>query len=102
MLDRRISRGEERMKIHPINLAIASGLAFAVIWLICSALVVALPDMADVTYRGMMHAGNDMPSMHVTMSGFWFGLVGWTLSAAVTTCVLAVSYNAMTGSKSAP
>lgn len=90
------------MKIHPINLAIASGLAFAMIWLICSAVVVASPSMADVTYRGMMHAGNDMPGMHITMSGFWIGLVGWTLGAAVTAGVLAASYNAMVGTKSAP
>ncbi len=90
------------MRIHPLNLAIASGIAFALIWLICSALVVALPSMADVTYRGMMHAGNDMPGMHLTVSGFWIGLVGWTFGAAVTAGVLAVSYNAMTGGKSAP
>lgn len=90
------------MKVHPVNFAIAAGAAFAVIWLICSALVVALPSMADDTYRGMMHAGSDMPGMHVTMSGFWIGLFGWALGAALTAGILAVSYNAMIGSKSAP
>ena len=87
------------MKLQPTSLAMASGLAFAIIWVLCSALVAALPGIGDTAYRGMMHAGADMPGMHVSVSGFLAGLVGWTLSAAITGWVLAVAYNTMSGDK---
>lgn len=87
------------MKLKTVNLAIASGLAFAIIWFLCSGFVFALPSLANAIYRGMMHASPDMPAMQVSTIGFLIGLLGWSVSAAITGGALAVIYNLMSGEK---
>ena len=87
------------MKLHPTSLAIATAIAFAIIWTVCTVLVAAAPGAADVAFRGMMHMSAAMPAMEITLSGYLIGLVGWVVSAAVTGWLLAAIYNAMSSGK---
>ena len=80
------------MKLNPIMLGIASAITAAVLWVICSLLVVLLPGFMTNMTAGMMH---DAVAMSLTMSwlGFIYGLIGWVVSAAVAAWLLAIIYN---------
>ncbi len=80
------------MKINPITLGFASAITTAVLWVICSLLVILLPGFMTHMTAGMMH---DSVAMSLTMSwlGFIYGLIGWVVSAAIAAWLLAIIYN---------
>ena len=80
------------MKFNPITLGIASAIVAAVLWVVCSLLVVLLPEFMTHMTAGMMH---DAVAMSLSMSwlGFIYGLIGWVISAAIAAWLLAIAYN---------
>lgn len=72
----------------------------ALLWVICSALVVAMPlTMMQMTAH-MIHM--ELPQMSWTMSwsGFLFGLLIWSVLSGVTGILLSVIYNRLVGDES--
>lgn len=82
------------MKLNAGKLAVAAALAFAGVWIICSAMVALLP-VAMMNLSGdMLHA--DLGTMMVwslDWVGFVVGLIAWSLSAGVTAWLIAMLYN---------
>lgn len=80
------------MKLNANKLALAVAISFAVLWVICSLLVVSLPNQS-------MHVSNAM--MHSSMSWRWdmqwlgllIGLIAWSLTAGVSAWLIATIYN---------
>ena len=87
------------MKLDPVRLSLATATAFGIVWATCTAFVVALPAISNVAAGGMTHFMGP-PHMLVTATGFFIGLVGWSVAAGVTSGLLAVIYNAL-GNKAA-
>jgi hypothetical protein len=81
------------MKLNPIMFGIASAIATAMLWVVCSLLVVLLPEFMTHMTAGMMH--DDTASMALTMTwpGFLWGLVAWVVCAGVAGWLLAMIYN---------
>ncbi len=81
------------MKLDPMMLGIASAIATAVLWMICSLLVILLPGFMTSMSAGMMHG--DTASMSFTMGwqGFFWGLVAWVVWAGVAGWLIAMIYN---------
>lgn len=73
--------------------AIAAGLAFAVLWVICSALVAILPGPMMAITGHMMHGDFTAMGWTLTWTGFFFGLVGWAVVAGITAWAIALIYN---------
>jgi len=82
------------MKLEAVKFGCAVGCAFAVVWVICSALVAFLPGGMLSMSGSMMHADLS-EGMHwaLTWPGFFFGLLAWFVTAAFTGWLIAVFYN---------
>ncbi|MFT5452781.1 MAG: hypothetical protein ACI9N9_002279 [Enterobacterales bacterium] len=81
------------MKLNPITLGIASAITTAVLWVICSLLVVLLPGFMTHMTAGMMHDAVASISLTMTWLGFIYGLICWVISAAIAAWLLAIVYN---------
>lgn len=82
------------MKLNANKLALAAAISFAVLWVLCSLLVVSFPNQS-------MHVSNAM--MHSSMSWQWdmqwlgllIGLIAWSLTAGVSAWLIATIYNCL-------
>ena len=81
------------MKLEPKALALSSAATFAILWVICSLLVVLLPGTMMNMSGHMMHAEMSQMSWSMNFTGFVAGLVIWSLLAGVTGWLVAVLYN---------
>lgn len=81
------------MKLNPRRCAVATGLAFALLWVICSALVALIPGPMLTLSGHMVHAQMTAMNWVLTLPGFIFGLVAWSLLAAATAWLIALFYN---------
>lgn len=81
------------MKINPIPFALASALTASILWIVCSLVVFAMPEMMMNMSGNMVHA--DLGGMHwdLTWSGVLIGLVGWGVLAGIFGWFLAFVYN---------
>ena len=81
------------MKLDAIKLAAATAIIFAIVWIICSLLVIVIPGGMMQMSGHMLHAdlGNMGWSMH--WAGFVVGLILWTLLPAVLVWAIAALYN---------
>ncbi|MAM70255.1 MAG: hypothetical protein CMP91_03815 [Gammaproteobacteria bacterium] len=81
------------MKLNASALALSFAIVTAILWLVCSLIVVLLPQMAMNMSGNMMHA--DFSGMQWTMNfiGFLFGLIVWVVIAGVTGWLIATVYN---------
>ena len=80
------------MRIDVRGATLAAGIAAAVAWAICSALVALAPDFSMAVMATMVH----MPASSgwtLTWGGFLVGLLGWSLTAALLAWVGAALYN---------
>lgn len=89
------------MKLDPGRLAIAFGGTTAVLWVICSALVALLPGISMTMSGHMLHMDASAYTWTLSLGGFLFGLIIWTISAAVAGWLIALIYNATGSSGSA-
>ena len=81
------------MKLSPMALAIASAVAIAIIWTLCSLLVLTLPTMMSGMTGHMIHAHLESFTWMLTLTGYLIGLIAWSAWAAVTGWLIAVIYN---------
>jgi hypothetical protein len=78
----------------------AFGGTTAILWVICSALVALLPGVSLTMSGHMLHMDVSTYTWTLTLGGFLFGLIIWTICAAVAGWLIALIYNATGGSGS--
>lgn len=80
------------MKLDAVKLGVATAIVFAVIWVVCSLLVILMPGPMMQMSGHMLHAdlGSQGWSMHWT--GFFTGLVLWALLPALLVWAIAALY----------
>ncbi len=81
------------MKLNPIGLGMASAIATAILWVICSVFVVLFPGFAESMTAGMMHSDTASISLTMAWTGVLWGLIGWTVFAGVFGWLIAIIYN---------
>ena len=80
------------MKIDAVRLAQASAIVIALLWTICSGLAAFLPSQIMAVSGHMIHADMEMMSWWaITWTGFFIGLIAWSVLAAITTWLIAIS-----------
>jgi len=81
------------MKLDEKSLGLAAAASFAVLWVICSGLVALSPGYMMGMSGHMMHA--DFASMQwaLTVPGFVYGLILWSVLAGVSGWLIAYFYN---------
>ena len=84
------------MKLNPINFGIALAVTAAILWILCSLVVMAMPGPMMNMSGHMIHS--DMNTMNWTLSftGVFVGLVAWTVVAGIFGWLLAIIYNLLT------
>jgi len=85
------------MKLDALAMAKAAGTTAAILWIICSLLVVGMPGQMMSMSGSMVHADLGNMSWAMTGTGFFVGLVAWTIVAALTGWVFGVLYNRFVG-----
>ena len=81
------------MKLNATTFALATTIAVAILWTVCSLIVVLVPGMSMNMSGYMMHADFTEMQWNMTFTGFLFGLVLWSLSAGLLAWIIALVYN---------
>lgn len=81
------------MKLNPSALGIATASAVAILWVICSVIVVFLPSMAMNMSGSMLHTDFSGMQWSMNLTGFIIGLVTWSVFSGILAWLLAVIYN---------
>ena len=63
------------MKLNPNILGVSSAIVTAILWTICSLLVVFVPGFIETMSAGMMHGDAMDVSFTMTWTGFFWGLI---------------------------
>ncbi len=81
------------MSLDVGKIAIASAIGVGLLWIICSGVVMLMPDFMLKMTAHMIHG--DLSQMRWTLSwaGVVLGLLGWAFVAAVTGGIIAAVYN---------
>ncbi len=86
------------MKLDALKLGLATGIVLAVVWVVCSILVVLMP-LAMMQMGGhMLHADFGAARWTLHLSGFAFGLVLWSVLGGMLVWAVAAVYNRLIGS----
>lgn len=85
------------MKLDAQKFGIATACVFALLWLVCSALVMSMPDGMMRMSGHMAHADFNQMTWHLNWAGFLFGLVAWSALAGLTAWAIAAVYNRLIG-----
>ena len=81
------------MKLQTTKLAIATAIAFSILWVICSAFVALTPDLSMSLTGAMLHANLSAMAWTLTWFGFFVGLVAWALLGGISAWLIALFYN---------
>ncbi len=82
------------MKLDANKMAISTAMTFAIVWIICSVFVFALPGGMMSMSGDMFHAEfGTMMNWSLNWPGFFVGLVAWSLSTAGIAWLIATFYN---------
>lgn len=84
---------EKIMKINALNIALASAITTAVVWIICSLLVWSLPGAMMNLTGNMMHMEMSKGGWALSPLGILWGLIAWSLFAGIFAWLLATIYN---------
>ena len=84
------------MKINAINLALASAITTAIVWVICSLFVWMMPGAMMNTTGHMMHMDTNRFGWMLSPIGFFWGLIAWSILAGIFAWLLATVYNLLT------
>ena len=84
------------MKINALNFAVASAITAAVVWIICSLLVWMIPGAMMNMTTNLFHIEMGKSGFVLTPIGVIWGLIGWSLFAAIFAWSLATIYNLLT------
>lgn len=77
--------------------SIASAVTAAILWIGCSALVFALPEVMWQMTAQMLHVELPEVSWAMDWAGFFSGLLIWSVLAALAGALLALVYNQLSG-----
>lgn len=75
----------------------ASAVTAAILWIGCSALVAVLPEAMWKMTAQMLHVELSEVSWSMDWSGFFSGLLSWSVLAALAGALLALVYNQLSG-----
>lgn len=81
------------MALNANKLFLATAVVFALLWIVCSALVALIPDIMLTMTGYMVHAELETFRWSLTGAGFVGGLVLWALVPGITVWLIAVAYN---------
>lgn len=81
------------MTLNANKLFLATAVVFAILWIICSALVAVAPGMMLTATGYMVHAELETLRWSLTGAGFAGGLVLWSLLPGITVWLVAAAYN---------
>lgn len=84
------------MKINALNIALASAITTAIVWIICSLLVWSMPGAMMNLSGNMMHMELGKVGWMLSPVGVIWGLFGWSLSVGIFAWILATIYNLLT------
>ena len=85
------------MKIVAVKLGAATAAVFAAIWVICSALVMLIPGPMMQMSGHMLHADLSGLGWSMHWSGFFVGLVLWSVIPGLLVWAVAGLYNRFSG-----
>jgi len=83
------------MKLDAFKLGLATAIVFAIFWVICSLLVVTVPGAMMGMSGHMLHADLGAVNWTLHWTGFFIGLVAWSVLAGLTVWAVAAVYNAL-------
>ena len=81
------------MKMSAQALAVAVAAAFAIIWTLCSLLVLLFPSNMLTMTEHMFHADLDEFRWTLTWTGYVIGMLTWIVWAGITGWLAATIYN---------
>ena len=81
------------MKIQENAFAFACAAAFGLAWIVCSLLVIALPDMISTMTGNMLHTDWQGMGWHMSVLGLVIGGILWAFLAGVLGWLIARIYN---------
>lgn len=85
------------MKLDALKLGYATGIVFAAIWVVCSILVIVVPGAMMQMSGHMIHAELSGVTWSMHWTGFFVGLVLWSLLSALLVWAVAEVYNRLVG-----
>jgi hypothetical protein len=85
------------MALNANKLFLATAVVFALLWIVCSALVALIPDIMLTMTGYMVHAELETFRWSLTGAGFVGGLVLWALVPGITVWLVAAAYNRLAG-----
>lgn len=81
------------MNINANKFALSSAITFALLWVLCSIVVIALPHQSMSIMGSMVHRDMGDLQWHMQVGGLLAGLVAWFLAAGATGWLIATIYN---------
>ncbi len=81
------------MKLNEKAFALACAAAFAIVWVVCSIFVMAMPDMMSDMTGNMLHTDWKSMGWHMSIFGVLFGGILWAALAGITGWLIAKIYN---------
>lgn len=81
------------MKLNAIKFGVASAVAFAILWVVCSFLVVMMPGLMMEMSGHMVHTDLTEMQWHMGFAGVLIGLLAWSFVAGITGWLVAAIYN---------
>ncbi len=90
------------MKIDSPKLAVATAIVFAVAWVICSLFVMSMPAAMMQVSGHMVHADFGPVGWQLSLAGFVYGLVAWSLGAGLLAGAIAIVYNRLVEPRDGP
>ncbi|TKB50524.1 hypothetical protein FCL40_05075 [Ferrimonas sediminicola] len=81
------------MSLNATKFGLASAVAFAGFWIVCSLLVWVLPSMMMDMTGHMTHGDWSQMGWHLSVGGVLIGLIAWSVVAGLLGWLLATIYN---------
>lgn len=81
------------MNINANKFALSSAITFALLWVLCSIVVIALPHQSMSIMGAMVHSDMDSWQWSMQVGGLVVGLVAWSLTAGAIGWSIATIYN---------
>lgn len=81
------------MKLSSKMFGLAAAAAFAILWVLCSLIVLALPNASMTVTGHMVHADLSGWQWDMRLSGIVIGLVAWSVVAGAAAWLTAAIYN---------
>jgi uncharacterized membrane protein YbhN (UPF0104 family) len=81
------------MRIDAIKFGLATAITTAIVWVLCSILVLAMPSPMMNMSGHMVHANLNGMNWTLTFTGFVLGLISWSIWAGIFGWILAYFYN---------